>query len=271
MRTVAAPSPLECSVRGEPLLWRRRCTSYAIDGPSTEGLPRPNVQMTALQFRRLMHDAFGAWRAVQCPDGSSFPLAAEQLVDFSSCEPRYEQIEGNVNAVMFRSAQEWQDAEEDPMALAITTVWKNARTGEIYDADMEINEGAGPFVRCDDLAGCEPGQVDLLGVMVHEVGHYFGVGHSPEFGSTMYFEAQTGTFPLRTLSEDDIEAVCTLYPEDETDDLCFYQPKNGLKLSCVEPAGLCTLGHGAPGGGFLAGMLLATGVALHRRKRNTVV
>lgn len=55
-----------------------------------------------------------------------------------------------------------------------------------------------------------PFDVDLYSIVVHEAGHYMGLGHSNDPDSAMT-AAYTGA-PL-ALTDDDVRGVCTLYPE----------------------------------------------------------
>lgn len=55
------------------------------------------------------------------------------------------------------------------------------------------------------------GQVDAQSIITHEIGHQLGLGHTLVNGATMYPSYAGGTGP-RTLSQDDIEGVCSLYP-----------------------------------------------------------
>ena len=55
------------------------------------------------------------------------------------------------------------------------------------------------------------GQVDAESIITHEVGHQLGLAHSPFQDATMYFSYIGGTGP-RTLSTDDIQGICSLYP-----------------------------------------------------------
>ena len=65
----------------------------------------------------------------------------------------------------------------DPAALALTTVWARASTGEIIDADIEIN--AVNNLWADVVAHPElVDRHDLQNVLTHEIGHLLGLDHS---------------------------------------------------------------------------------------------
>lgn len=60
-----------------------------------------------------------------------------------------------------------------------------------------------------------PDRFNLDTIMLHEIGHMFGLGHSTAIGSTMYpiiFPEQ-----LPELSEDDVSGLQALYPADPTE------------------------------------------------------
>jgi len=136
----------------------------------------------------------------------------------------------------------------DPSALAITTVFQLKNSGEILDADLEVNAVTftwGDFVGKPDLMPY--GSHDFQGAITHELGHVLGLEHTcynavyradgmlvsrpvdnlgnpvPDCGyeapasvaeATMYVsvnspQAEVG---LRTLSPDDAQGVCEIYP-----------------------------------------------------------
>ena len=130
----------------------------------------------------------------------------------------------------------------DPAALALTTVWARASTGEIIDADIEIN--AVNNLWADVVAHPElVDRHDLQNVLTHEIGHLLGLDHScltstggvtrpndnagqpvPDCATasasvratTMFPSAAAAEVERRTLEPDDRAGVCGLYPAAST-------------------------------------------------------
>jgi hypothetical protein len=84
---------------------------------------------------------------------------------------------------------------------------------ELTEFDMNFNEQTYTFVDGQPGSGH---QVDLQSVGTHEFGHAVGLDHSGSSSATMYASYDNGT-GQRTLSQDDINGVCALYPSGKTD------------------------------------------------------
>jgi hypothetical protein len=129
-----------------------------------------------------------------------------------------------------------------PNALAVTSIFKNNVTGEIVDADMELN--AVNFTWADLVAQPELASrtnADFQNTVTHELGHVIGLAHPcysandgggrlndnsgiPELDctdanlpasvpeTTMFPSASLGDVDRRTLSSDDAQAACDIYP-----------------------------------------------------------
>lgn len=94
-------------------------------------------------------------------------------------------------------------------AIAITTV-TTQRDGTIVDADMELNGAENTFAVVDETT---MGDVyDVRNVVTHEAGHMLGLDHSVVFDSTMQFSSPPRQLKKRSLEDDDIEGLCTIYP-----------------------------------------------------------
>ncbi len=89
-------------------------------------------------------------------------------------------------------------------ALAVTYLQNNSSNRE---CDMVIG---------DDIKWRVKGwprltEFDLESVVVHEMGHMLGLGHSAESEATMYYAVGPGDDRGRTLHQDDIDGICSLY------------------------------------------------------------
>jgi len=123
----------------------------------------------------------------------------------------------------------------DPAALALTSVSARTSTGEIIDADIEVN--AFHFLWADLVAHPElTTRHDLQNALTHELGHVLGLDHTcylsgappidnagqpiPDcanasaavIATTMFPSANPGDISLRTLEPDDRAGVCGIYP-----------------------------------------------------------
>ena len=79
----------------------------------------------------------------------------------------------------------------------------------IYDADVYTNTRYS-YTSSKETDGCS-GEFDIDGIMVHEVGHVIGIGHSNVSGATMYPTVSSCNYNNRTLEADDLAAKNDLY------------------------------------------------------------
>jgi len=119
----------------------------------------------------------------------------------------------NVNIVVFRD-DHWPYAQRP---VAFTSVTYDPKSGEVFDADIELN-GEDFHFTSDPVA--HPDQIDIQNTVTHEAGHIVGLGHSKKMDATMYDSAVFGETSKRTLSSDDEEAVCSLYPVGDSPTVC---------------------------------------------------
>ncbi|HYC62859.1 MAG TPA: matrixin family metalloprotease [Thermoanaerobaculia bacterium] len=78
----------------------------------------------------------------------------------------------------------------------------------IYDADVYTNTAHQYYSSGE--SGCS-GEYDINGIMVHEVGHVIGIGHSNVAGATMYPSVSACNAGNRTIEADDRAARDNLY------------------------------------------------------------
>ncbi len=79
----------------------------------------------------------------------------------------------------------------------------------INDADVYTNTRYS-YTSSKETDGCS-GEYDIDGIMVHEVGHVIGIGHSNVAGATMYPTVSSCNYNNRTLEADDLAAKNDLY------------------------------------------------------------
>lgn len=93
---------------------------------------------------------------------------------------------------------------------ATLTGYYTSQAGDdrIYDADVYTNTAHQYYSSGEPLCS---GEYDINGIMVHEVGHVIGIGHSNVSGATMYPSVSSCNAANRTLESDDNAAKNDLY------------------------------------------------------------
>lgn len=246
-----------CPSTGKPLWWGRRCVSFSMQHDGTRMMPMPAV-------REAVRKAFAAWGTVVCP-GGAVSLQLGELQDTPCGQSEYDALGANVNVIVFRDDR-WDFKGVDDN-VAKTTVHFDANTGEILDADIEVNTAHNLFTVSDTIVN-----YDLQTVMTHEIGHFLGIAHGPEYGSVMYAAYEKGSLDGRKLTQDEIDAICTMYPPHRPG-TCDLTPKGGLDLCQPVVAQTCAAGRTGKAYGAVLPLLLAVGgllawrVARRRTKR----
>lgn len=186
------------------LYWDRDCMTYVFNNQAFSRVPTGETFV-----RKTFATSFETWADVQCTTNPQTPFLVAQnasTTSTSAAEFLYDQPNESVIAV--RSKGEWVNLpDHDSLALALTLIWHDKKTGEILDVDMELNAGAGTFSDCGQ--GCVTGSIDLQNTITHEAGHLLGLGHSNVRGATM--QPSTTMSPeitKRTLESDDKNGYC---------------------------------------------------------------
>lgn len=219
-----------CPASGAKLYWPTSCIGFSLQRNATLNLLYDDVE-------RAMTKAFQAWADLSC-DGGRASLTFTRLADVACKRLDYRDKGPNVNVVFFED--EYFNYRGIDGTLAKTSVTFDDRTGEILDADIVVNSANNVLTVADP-----PGRVeyDLQAILTHEVGHFIGIAHSPNPEAVMNPSYAPGSIDQRTLTEDDVAAVCAAYPPNR-EVTCSAEPRGGLADRCDdEESKGCAVDH----------------------------
>lgn len=108
------------------------------------------------------------------------------------------------NAGDNRNVIHWVDSNIGTGVFAVTITTFNTTTGQIVDADMELNDRdftwdtLGPTSTTGII-----GRAMIENVVTHEIGHFIGLDHPMNSQSTLFFASSPGLIDQTTLEVDD--------------------------------------------------------------------
>lgn len=209
-----AVSGMDSCQGGAPALyWKSSCIGYRLNQAASR-------QISLDQASALFAKAFAFWMA---PNGSCTPsISVVQLSPTTSDRVGYDLTGPNDNLVVFRD-DGWPDR---PELLELETTTYDMQTGEILDADLEINSQYASFFwqnpEGDGADGGLLGEVDqdagvanaydLEWLAVHGAGHMLGLWHSQDEAAIMKPTLVKGERFPGGLSADDMAGICDIYP-----------------------------------------------------------
>lgn len=259
--------PAGCSLaQPQKLVWDSTRIEYRVETP-------PEQVVDPVAGEEAVHQSFGAWTAVAgCaqPKFADMGEASEGIARYNDGSDSY-----NENGVYWiTKIQDWRHGAD---VLALTTLTYSTCTGQIVDADIEVNAAQFALTVTDNPTGST---VDVRNTMTHEVGHFLGLDHSLDAKATMYKQAPNGEVSKRTLTQDDVNGLCCLYqdgaPTVLPDAICEGAPSNvgdtDSGLSSGGDAGVgCESASGSAGWipVAVAAAMLALG-AIRRRERASI-
>jgi hypothetical protein len=247
------PAPEGCEILG----WRSRCVGFSVQEDGGGDLDADTVET-------LTELAFDAWRLADCGNGNP-GFVVQNLGQVGCDKNQYNKDAGNANIVVVR-AKRWPHPDTGHN-IALTTTTFDPDTGDLLDADIELNADGYGLTVSDEAV-----DYDLLSVLTHEVGHFLGMGHADLPEATMYAIYEGGTTELRTLEPDDVAGICALYPpEDKPKKSCNPLPKHGFSPYCRDdqPEGSCSAAAEGSGAGWPDWLFVMGTVLLVRRRRLT--
>lgn len=239
------PSPTRCWDQGTPLYWRRPCIGYGVQRDASR-------QVSFDDAANILAQSFTKWTGASCPSGGSGRSRASiDIRDLGAvaCDTiGYNQTGANQNVIVFRDSA-WPHNDTNN-TLALTTVTFNPNTGEIYDADMEINSHDQQITLVDPVPA---NSYDFASIVTHEAGHFLGLAHSGLSHATMYASYTPSSTAMRELTSDDIAGICAAYRadgsrpplaagEEPPSPLCDPNPRRGFISECAEDPRTSCLG-----------------------------
>ena len=109
-----------------------------------------------------------------------------------------------------KNQADWNAVGGQPETLALTFVFYDTSDGRARDADI-ISNGVDWTWSTGGVGGT--GRVaDVETVLLHEVGHFFGLGHTNDPNAVMF--PQNNAASRRQVTMDDVNGICALYPGD---------------------------------------------------------
>jgi hypothetical protein len=269
------PRPDKCWDQGVPLFWKNSCVSYSVQRNASKAVAFEDAANGTSK-------AFTKWTGSSCPtEGngrSRVSIDVRDLGPVDCAEVNYNQSGGNQNVIVFRD-DKWTHSDSSN-TLALTTVTFNPETGEIYDADMEVNTHDQRVTLNDPVP---PDGYDFASIITHETGHFLGLAHSGDNRATMYANYTPGATAMRNLTSDDVAGICTVYRPDGTRAVldskvtqgpqCDPTPRRGFTGECEEPKSKSCLGSSSIASstpvtpGWLAIALGSVGLLAIRRSR----
>lgn len=211
----------KCVVSGLPLAWASSCVTVGVhEGGS------PNNGLGYDDVASVVEQAFETWQRAACPGGH--PSIEVKLLGPVECGvSEYNSRVSNANIVLFRE-DEWPYAGAGN-AIGLTTTRFDTKTGELWDADIELNGVGSNLTVGDPIQGD-----DLLSVLTHEAGHFLGLSHSVDAAATMkyvYDPARDGD-SFRSLAADDVAGICAIYPPDRVPATSSCENRHGFSSQC---------------------------------------
>ncbi len=257
-----SPKPGTCWTQGIFVFHQRTCVGYSIESPGS-------AKLDMAAFAPLVEQAFASWRASNC-DGGAPTIQTMFRGNTTSASFGYDVNGGpNASAIVFRD-DKWPHGERTSEVI-LTTLTFNRDTGEILDADMEVNTAEVDFTLTDPVPR---NGTDMLSALTHEAGHFLGLAHSSDVSATMYARYTAGSTSFRTLEPDDQQGLCSIYLSSGKRVTSTGQVAPGACDPTAPPPPMstttskgCSAGPRGDGTAALALLGAAVAVVLRRRRR----
>lgn len=195
-----------CISEGQPLYFATSCLSYTVARGNASAF-----RLTDDDFAALVAEAFARWTNVDCGGGSR-PGVVVQSAGLVTARSPYFCADPERNSNTWFLTRPWT---HDAAMLGYETSSSSTVTGEVFDADVDLN--VDKLVR--DFSAQDLRAV-LLAVATHEAGHFLGLAHSADESALMFEAYSPLSLAQRTLTQDDIDGICALYPPSSAPTNC---------------------------------------------------
>ncbi len=242
--------------------WLPRTVEYLIDVKGGDDFTSTSAGPPA-NIIDAIDAGFSVWSDVSC---SEFSLKNGGVVDVdaeiaanSDCGASNLRIcaKDRRNHVVW--VEDWQYSRT---IYALTSTTFSVSTGEISDADIEINDDQWTFA-----TNMDPNSVDLQNTIAHEAGHFIGFDHNDDPTSTMYNTASNFETLKRSLEALDEAGMCEAYPPLTDAERAALEDE--LRQRAGEDEGCCATTPGEPRRAPLGAAVLALALAFTARRRRS--
>jgi len=178
----------------------------------------------------------------------------------------------NENVVVSTTDAEMVAMFGDRDLLAVTLTSFSTATGEIFDADIVVNDALFDFEQVADPDQCAQQDrevFDLENTLAHEVGHLLGFAHNADEASTLFGSSPPCETRKRSLTPLDVDGLCSVYPSDGPSRACrapaTYEVGDTSRFRDQCSGGCSCQSHGRPALSSLVLSLVLIGLLLRRR------
>lgn len=208
--------------------WKERCVSYYVNEQGS--LDISGAAEVTSELETAINESFDSWHNAECSD--------LQILYGGTTDDARTAADGKANVLVWRD-QTWPTSYSRT-AFALTSVTYNTETGHIVDADIEMNGEFHTFT-----VGDENVLIDVQNTLTHEAGHFIGLDHpvpnlddddmprwtAVDLAATMFEAASSGETKKRTLEQDDIDGICSIYPVLDGGRSCTAPPPHSVESS----------------------------------------
>jgi hypothetical protein len=219
-----------CVIKGVPLYWPDLCATFGVhyEGSKLRAIPYKRAE-------EVSRAAFREWISADCGNGTTPSIGIVPYgkiycdkLEFNHDGADNGNAEGpNANLIVFRDAT-WPYNDETK-TIALTTITFATKTGEILDADIEVNSANIELSTSGTLVTS-----DLQSILTHEIGLFVGLAHTNVGAASMNPDYDRGDLSFRTLHDDDERGICEIYPgtSEPIENCTGEEPRYGFSRYC---------------------------------------